>query len=198
MRTKTDSSRLPAAPSRAAGFSLVEVTLALGITAVALVSLMGMLPQGLKTLQRANDQAVMGRIHQQILGEIQLTPWESKGGGPSPLESFHRTVRFYDDQGIEIPESEKGDLGHVYTARVTLPRSGQALPQSVGGGSHSGVSVPGESSASSELARLVLVEITSSADPSFLSSPVTAFDSLPRRAVHVYRTLAVKMGREFT
>lgn len=178
-------------------FSLVEVTLALGITAVALVSLMGMLPQGMKTLQRANDQAVMGRIHQQILGEIQLTPWESKSGGIPPLESFDRTIRIYDDQGIQLPDSDRGEMNHVYTARLTLPRTGQTMPNSVGGTSHGGVNLPGDSEATPELVRLVLIEITGSSDPNFLSDPLSGFDSLSPKVIQTYRTVAVKMGREF-
>ncbi len=179
------------------GFSLVEVTLALGITAVALVSLMGMLPQGMKTLQRANDQAVMGRIHQQIVGEIQLTPWEAEKGGMPPLDSFDRTVRYYDDQGIELPASDKGEFNHIYTARILLPRSGQSMPNSVGGASHGGVSIPGDDELTPELVRLVVVEITGSSDGEFLSDPVTGFDNLSPKVIQTYRTLAVKMGRVF-
>lgn len=181
------------------GFSLVEVTLALGITAVALVSLMGMLPKGLQTLQQANDKAVMGRIHQQILGELQLTSWEPKEtGGSPPLESFDKQVRFYDDQGIELPASEKGEFNHIYTARISLPKSGTALPESVGGGSFGGVALPGEQETSDDFLRLVLVEITSNVDESFLNSPETGFDSLNYpNAVYTYRTMVAKMGRTY-
>lgn len=182
---------------RDAAFSLVEVTLALGITAVALVSLMGMLPQGMKTLQRANDQAVMGRIHQQILGEIQLTPWEAEGGGSPPLDSFDKSVRFYDDQGIELPASDKGEFNHIYTARILLPRAGQTMPNSVGSTSHGGVAIPGDDEMTPELVRLVVVEITGSADERFLNDPVNGFDSLSPKVIQTYRTLAVKMGRVF-
>ena len=72
------------------GFSLIEVTIALGITAIALVSLMGMLPKGMETLRRAADKAIEGRIHQQILGELQLTPWETPNGGDIPVREFDR------------------------------------------------------------------------------------------------------------
>ncbi len=181
------------------GFSLVEVTLALGITAVALVSLMGMLPKGLQTLQQANDKAVMGRIHQQVLGEIQVTSWEPKqGSAVSPLDSFDGQVRFYDDQGIELPASDKGNFNHVYTARITLPRSGSSLPTSVGAGSYGGMSVPGEKGSSDEYMRLVIVEVTANVDPTFLESPSTGFDNLDYpNAIYTYRTMVAKMGRTF-
>jgi len=62
------------------GFSLIEVTIAMAIAAVALVTLLGLIPQGMETMREAGDQAIMGRIHQQILNEIQLTPFEDASG----------------------------------------------------------------------------------------------------------------------
>ena len=50
--------------SPVAGFSLIEVTISIAITAVALVALMGMLPAGMKTMREATDRAVETRIHQ--------------------------------------------------------------------------------------------------------------------------------------
>lgn len=189
-------------PKRNQGFSLVEVTLAIGITAVALVSLMGMLPKGMQTLQRANDLAVMGRIHQQILGELQMTPWESTMGGGSPIESFDQAVRYYDDQGIELASSDRGGFSHVYTARVSIPREGEGVPISVGGGSHGGVKVPGESALPSgtpvDYMRLVIVEVTGIADPNFLNSVPDAFDNPDLKdSIRTYRTLVAKMGQEY-
>ncbi|MCB1086152.1 MAG: Verru_Chthon cassette protein B [Verrucomicrobiae bacterium] len=183
--------------SLVSGFSLVEVTLAIGITAVALVSLMGMLPKGLKTLQKAADQAVMGRINQQILGELQVTPWDSVGSGGSPLESFDGAVRIYDDQGIELPKTERGSFDHVYTAKISVPSKGNRLPKHAGGGGYSGVLVPGESNSGAgngDYSRLAIVEITSNTDPNFLKS--FDFDSLDYpMAVSVFRAVLVKMGQ---
>lgn len=184
-------------------FSLVEVTLAIGITAVALVSLMGMLPRGIKNLQRASDKAVMGRIHQQVLGEIQLTAWETGDGSNDtpPIDSFDGLVRYYDDQGIELPKpsSEEEKLRHVYTARISLPKPGASLPQSVGKGSYGGAKLPGDASVSSDqFLRLVLVEITSNVDDRFLADPNTGFDKLTYPgAVFTYRTMVAKMGQQF-
>ncbi|MBL9153165.1 MAG: Verru_Chthon cassette protein B [Verrucomicrobiales bacterium] len=183
------------------GFSLVEVTLAIGITAVALVSLMGMLPKGMATLRKAADQAIMGRIHQQILGELQLTPWEPKGSGQSPLESFDGMVRFYDDQGIQLADSEKGKMSHIYTARISVPKKGSSrLPKSVGGGIYRGVGVVAsgseEASTSDEFVRLVVVEVTSNVDPSFLANPRLEFDRLDYpNAIRTYRSIVAKFGQ---
>lgn len=194
--------RKPEGSTRA--FSLVEVTLAIGITAVALVSLMGMLPKGLQTLQRANDKAVMGRIHQQIMGEIQLTPWEKSDAGTSPLDEFDGQVRYYDDQGIELPSNEAGEFSHVYTARISIPSPDSSLPRSVGQTQYRGVRIPGENVGANPDAdpdaymRLVIVEVTSLADPNFLDNPENGFDNITdSKQVSTYRTLAVKMGQEY-
>lgn len=172
---------------------MVEVTLAIGITAVALVSLMGMLPKGMQTLQKANDQAIMGRIHQQLLGELQLTPWESASGGDSPIDAFNGMTRIYDDQGIELPANRMGEFEHVYTARITIPRAGGGTPTSVGGGTFVGVKVPGEEEldegSPDDHMRLVLVEVTSVVDPDF--------DTIDPRNVETYRTVIAKMGQDF-
>ena len=192
---------------RQGGFSLVEVTLAIGITAVALVSLMGMLPRGIKNLQRASDKAVMGRIHQQIMGEIQLTSWEVPTGGASagkqaPIEDFDGMIKYYDDQGIELsrPSTEEEKFRHVYTARINLPKPGESVPTSVGKGNYSGASLPGDGGTSSKdrFLRLVLVEITSNVDERFLSNPSSGFDDLNYPgAVFTYRTMIAKMGQQF-
>lgn len=189
------------------GFSLIEVTIALGITAVALVSLMGMLPRGMETLRAAADKAIEGRIHQQILGEIQLTPWESSGAGGgaggagesgSPIDSFDKQIRYYDDQGIELAETEKGGDSHVYTARIHLPKEGDSLPPSVGSTTHGAVMPAGVNSGTLNYLRLVIVEITAIVDYQFLQSPQTSFDNPDyTKHIHSYRTIVTKMGQEF-
>ena len=121
----------------------------------------------------------------------------------SPLDSMDKTVRFYDDQGIELPDSEKGSFSHVYTARITIARSGVTLPSSVGGGRHHGVTMPGETSAGvggdpDKIMRLVIVEVTGITDPRFLGGLPLSFDmSEYTHAIATYRTMVVKMGQQF-
>lgn len=51
---------------RTGAFSLVEVTLALGIVAVSLLSLIGLLPAGLGVLRESMDQTLHAQIVQRI------------------------------------------------------------------------------------------------------------------------------------
>jgi len=178
-----------------AGFSLIEVTISIAITAVALVALMGMLPAGMKTMREATDRAVETRIHQQVLGEIQLAEWDNRfkfdyraPGGDG--------VHFYDDQGIEIESGDPDfDFKHVYTARVSVPKQGDKLPASINGDTYQGVFVPGEPSADPNL-QLVIVEITSVNDPAFEGAGGFDDDKF-LKTIRTFQATITKMGNNF-
>ena len=55
---------------RVAAFSLVEITLALGVAAFALIAVLGMLPVGLKTQQASIQQTTANSIISQIEGKL--------------------------------------------------------------------------------------------------------------------------------
>jgi len=56
--------------SKAAAFSLVEVTLALGVAAFALLAILGMLPTSLKTQKASIQQTAANSIISQIVGKL--------------------------------------------------------------------------------------------------------------------------------
>jgi type II secretory pathway pseudopilin PulG len=56
--------------SAKSGFSLVEITLALGVAAFCLVAILGMLPVGLKTQHAGSQQTTANAIISQILGDL--------------------------------------------------------------------------------------------------------------------------------
>jgi type II secretory pathway pseudopilin PulG len=71
---------------RIGGFSLVEVTLALGIAAICLTVLLGLLPAGLKTQQASAQQTIANQIMTVLLSDLRadlrLPPGQaSKEGG---------------------------------------------------------------------------------------------------------------------
>ena len=73
---------------RTAGFSLVEVTLALGVAAFCLLVLLGLLPTGLKTQQSGIQQTTANQIISQISSflraDVRLPPGQtSKACDPS-------------------------------------------------------------------------------------------------------------------
>jgi len=70
--------RLPLGP---AGFSLVEVTLALGVAAFSLIVLLGLLPAGIKTQQTSIQQTTANQIISQIFSflraDVRLPPGQA-------------------------------------------------------------------------------------------------------------------------
>jgi len=66
----------------AAGFSLVEVTLALGVAAFCLIAVLGSLPVGLKTqhaaVQQTKANAVMSQCVDFLRADVRLPPGQAK------------------------------------------------------------------------------------------------------------------------
>ena len=80
---------LKATGSQSAGFSLVEVTLALGVAAFCLIAVLGLLPTSLKTQQTSIQQTtanqIISTIFSDLRADIRLPPGlESKVCGNEP------------------------------------------------------------------------------------------------------------------
>jgi type II secretory pathway pseudopilin PulG len=60
--------------SAAAAFSLVEVTLAIGIAAFCLIALFGLLPVGVQTNRNASSQTAATDIMASVLADLRATP----------------------------------------------------------------------------------------------------------------------------
>lgn len=104
------------------GFSLVEVVLAVGIMALGVVTILGLLPHGLEmTRKTANEQAET-RIIDQIVGEMQSSSWET-------LDAQNTQVRYFDDQGLEVTAGTQDfDMLLTYVVQVTIPDADVKLP----------------------------------------------------------------------
>lgn len=94
----------------AAGFSLVEFVLAIGVVSFAFVGVVGLMPNGLKTCQRAIELNVEAQISQRIASQMQLSPYASLKSNLAST-SF---PQYFDDEGMAL----SGPQGSVYT--VTL------------------------------------------------------------------------------
>ncbi len=78
--------KFPTAPDPLAAFSLVEITLALGIISFALVSVMALMPLGMKNLRSAIDTTVSAQITQSLVAETQQAKF-------SELRDLHPQLR---------------------------------------------------------------------------------------------------------
>ena len=82
-------------------FSLVEVTLALGIAAFCLIAVFGLVPVGVQTNRNATSQTAATNILSNVTADIRASP---PGQGASPRYRVNRnkgipTVLYFDDQG---------------------------------------------------------------------------------------------------
>jgi len=178
------------------GFSLIEVTIAMAIAAVAVVTLLGMIPQGMRAMRDAGDQAIMGRIHQRLLSEIQLTPF-GKGTGTELIDSFDGKEEFFDDQGEELETNERGSFSHIYSARIHIPKTkGGKTPESVGGAGYNGLKLGGGSA--NPNIRTVIIEVAAVGGRDTKTSPFNWDAKENQSLIRTYQTMIVKTGQDYT
>ena len=79
-------------------FSLVEVTLALGIAAVSLLAIFALLPVGVKTNQIAIEQTASTDVLSAVAADLRATPVTTPRGGAATSPRF----------GIAIPPNPVG------------------------------------------------------------------------------------------
>jgi uncharacterized protein (TIGR02598 family) len=97
------------------GFSLIEVTIALGIFAFALIALFGLLPTGLTTFRSSIDRSVASQIAQNIISEARQTEFSSLSTLATPAGSPKK----FTEDGDETTEASKT----IYVAKVEVDTS---------------------------------------------------------------------------
>lgn len=130
----SDPNLVPAFRRRPAGrrgaFSLVEIALALGIVAFALVPVVGLLPIGLSSFKKGMDLSVSAQITQRIIDEAQQSDFEKLVG--QNARSFAEPVRFFSAQGEEQTAGQAGIIYRVNT--VVNPLTLMPGASATGGG----------------------------------------------------------------
>jgi uncharacterized protein (TIGR02598 family) len=105
---------------RRAGFSLVEVTLALGVVGFAFVPILGLLPVGLTAFHQSMGMSISTQIAQRVLGEAQQTDFTTLTSGAAIAS------RYFDEEGSEIKDSSSTKWIYVANTVVKIPPSDQA------------------------------------------------------------------------
>ncbi|MEO6742825.1 MAG: Verru_Chthon cassette protein B [Chthoniobacteraceae bacterium] len=115
---------------KSAGFTLVEVSIAVGILAVALVALLGLMPAGMTNFRKAMDTSTTAQIAQRILLDMQQADFDqivdAKNDTGNQATSYTFTAplrnsqqyRFFDEQGNELI-SPDGTNARLSTAQKT-------------------------------------------------------------------------------
>jgi len=98
----------------ARGFSLIEIAIALGILAFALIPVLGLMPIGLTTLRDTVDTTVSARIAQTVVNQAQQADYNS-------LPVTGGTTYYFDEQGDLIPNSTGAlSTGALYKASLQI------------------------------------------------------------------------------
>ena len=100
---------------RSMGFSLVEVTMAIGIVSFVFLTTLGLIPTGLKTFHSAIDTSVGSQIFQRVINETQQTDFDTLVGSVP-------AIRYFDEQGNELAPSLAGKAIYHVNTRI-LPSS---------------------------------------------------------------------------
>jgi len=117
------------AKSQTSGFSLIEVTLAMGIVVFCLVALMGLLIVGLNTNQASVSQSAANAILSEVISDLRSTPGtlaktvqfnvsipaNPVTAAPAP------TVLYFTSDGQYSPTP---GAGYVYRLTLTFPPNG--------------------------------------------------------------------------
>ena len=90
---------------------MVEVVLAVGVAAFALVTLMALLPAGLNTFKGSMNTSMGTQIAQRVFNDLQI----------SDFSSIESTNRFFDDQGTELTDSNA--VNCIYWVQVNITNS---------------------------------------------------------------------------
>jgi len=102
----------------AAGFSLVEVTLAVAIAALALITLLGLLPQGLEMSRKTSLITNYSNIVEQIARDLDNARFT--------MLPTAQQRKYFNDQGTEL-QADSEEI--VFVAEID-PRQPATLPQS--------------------------------------------------------------------
>jgi uncharacterized protein (TIGR02598 family) len=103
-----------------AGFSLVEVTLALGVAAFCLITLFGLLPVGVKTNQNSTSQTAAAAVLSSVVADLRATPKTSLTSRQYGITIGTPKVLYFDGEGRAVTPADPNPNPR-YRLTVTFP-----------------------------------------------------------------------------
>jgi uncharacterized protein (TIGR02598 family) len=110
-------------------FSLIEVSMAMGIVATILMALLALLPYGMDNIRDAKNTQILSRIGNEIVSEIQAVDW-GVGSDLNKLTSYNNKIRKYDAEGILISAESNSEADPIYLALIDINSNPSTLPGS--------------------------------------------------------------------
>jgi uncharacterized protein (TIGR02598 family) len=92
-------------------FSLVEVTMAIGIISVSLLTMLGLIPIGLNGLKSAADDTVRAQVSQHIASKLLLLPY-------SQIDAYVDQMPLYFNHYAIPQEARNADTRYTVTGQV--------------------------------------------------------------------------------
>lgn len=102
------------------GFSLVEVTLALGIAGFCLITLFGLLPLGVKTNQGSISQTAAAAVLSSVVADLRATPKTSPTSRLYEITMGTPKVLYVDGEGRTVTATDPTATPR-YRVAVTFP-----------------------------------------------------------------------------
>jgi len=99
------------------GFSLVEVTLALGIAAFCLIALFGLLPLGIQTNQNSISQTAAASVLSSVVADLRATPKTSLTSLQFEITFGTAKILYFDGEGRAVAPT---DVNATPRYRVTI------------------------------------------------------------------------------
>lgn len=113
----------PSFRTRRRGFSLVEVTLALGIAAFGITTIMSLLPHGVNNVRTAGEITAASRISQHILGALDQ----------AQAAASRQALRYYfDAYAVPVDPAGRSKDSIAFVAEVGAPVSDVQIPGNTG------------------------------------------------------------------
>lgn len=105
-----------------AGFSLVEVTLALGIAAFCLLALFGLLPLGLQANQNSISQAAAASVLSSVIADLRATPRTSLTSSQYEITFGVAKSLYFDGEGRSVAPTDPNATPR-YRVTISFPAS---------------------------------------------------------------------------
>jgi uncharacterized protein (TIGR02598 family) len=104
------------------GFSLVEVTLALGVAAFRLIALFGLLPLGVQTNQSSISQTAAASVLWSVVADLRATPKTSLTSPEYDITFGTAKFLYFDGEGRSVTPMDPNATPR-YRVTITFPAS---------------------------------------------------------------------------